>query len=501
MAYAHFERLSALDLSFLAVEDGRSHMHIGGVSIFEAGPLRGEDGGLDFERILAFIESQLHKLPRLRQRLEWVPGFRQPVWVDDERFNVHFHVRHAALPPPGDERQLKRLAGRILSQEFDRAKPLWEDWFVDGLEGGRFALVSKVHHCLADGISGVALANLLVGADPEYRPAPRKQWIPRPAPSASHLFLEEARHRVVAPLALLRSAVRGSEGRSASARTPSPGLRELVDLAGQAFAGGGSTPLNVEIGPHRRFDWTGQPLARLRAIGASAGGTLNDVVLAVASGALRDFLRRRGVGVDGIEFRAAVPVSVRSDSERQALGNRVSAMLVGLPLDEPDPWRRLLRVIETTHELKASGMSGAGDLLTEALDLLPAPLLVPLLRWGARSSVANVVITNVPGVQHPVYLLGARQLETYPVVPLAGSQALGIALLSYDDSLYWGLNADWDALPDLHDLVSAVDASFEELEAAAPLRSEPAPPEPAHPPDRSPPAREADERAAPGAGE
>ena len=467
MAYTHFERLSALDLSFLAMEDGRAHMHIGGVSLYEAAPLRSEAGGIDFERVLSFIDAQLHKVPRFRQKLAWVPGFGQPVWIDDARFNLRFHVRHTALPPPGDLRQLKRLAGRVLSQEFDRGKPLWEYWFVDGLEGDRFAVISKVHHCMADGISGVAIGNLLVGPDPDYRPAPRKEWIPRPAPGGAQLVLEELRHRVTAPFALLG----GGEGRSdpgGAARAGSrSGWRNLLENASSALAGASQTPLNVEVGPHRRFDWTRLALDEVRAVGGRAGGTINDVVLAVASGGLRSFLRRRGVAVESLEFRAVVPVSVRSGAEGDSLGNRVSGMLALLPLEEPDPWKRLLRVVETTHELKASGQSGAGDLLTRAIDLLPTQLLAPLFRRAARSSVANVVITNVPGPRVPVYLLGARQLETYPVVPLAPNQALGIALLSYADGLFWGLNSDWDAVPDLHDLVDDLENGFRELRAVA----------------------------------
>jgi len=472
MAYAHFERLSALDLSFLAMEDGRAHMHIGSVNVFDAEPLRHEDGGIDFERLLAYIDAQLHKVPRLRQRLEWVPGFGQPVWVDDARFNLRFHVRHTALPPPGDMRQLKRLAGRILSQEFDRGKPLWEDWFVDGLEGNRFALISKVHHCMADGMSGVAMANMLVGPDPAYKPAPKKDWIPRPAPGATQLVLEELRHRVGAPLALLRGGTEEAEGgsrpRSASRGSSFSGLRAMVDNVWDSIGSGSQTPLGVEIGPHRRFDFTQLPFDELRAIGTSAGGTLNDVVLAIASGALRSFLRRRGVSVADLDLRAAVPVSLRSQGEREAPGNRVSGMLTRLPVDEADPWRRLVRVVETTHELKSSGLSGAGDVVGQVIELLPPALLGVLFRRAARSSVANVVITNVPGPRVPVYLLGARQLGTYPVVPLAPNQALGIALMSYDRDLFWGFNADWDAVPDLHDLVEDVEAGFQELRALAP---------------------------------
>ncbi len=467
MAYAHFERLSAMDLSFLGMEDGRAHMHIGSVSIYDAGPLRREDGALDIERILSFIEAQLHKVPRFRQKLAWVPGTGQPVWVDDARFNLRFHVRHTALPAPGGERLLKRMAGRVLSQEFDRGKPLWENWFVDGLEGNRFAVITKLHHCMADGIAGVAMGNLLVGADASYKPPPHKEWIPRPAPSGARLFAEEMRHRATAPLALVRDALAAAAGREGNEEEIGPasrsGFRALVETASNAVAHGTATPLNVEIGPHRRFDWTHFPFAELRAIGASADGTLNDAVLAIASGALRAFLRRRGVAVHEIDFHAVVPVSVRRRAERRRAGNRVSGLIARLPLDEPNPRARLRRVVETTKELKASGQSGAGDLLSQAIDLLPARLVGPLFRRAARTSAANMIITNVPGARVPVYLLGARQLETYPVVPLMANQALGIALLSYDQSLFWGFNSDWDAVPDLHDFVGDVEAAYGEL--------------------------------------
>ncbi|MFA9565682.1 MAG: wax ester/triacylglycerol synthase family O-acyltransferase [Acidimicrobiales bacterium] len=459
----HFERLSAMDLSFLAMEDGRAHMHIGGVSIYEAEPLRGPDGGIDFERVVSFTEAQLAKFPRFRQRLAWVPGFAHPGWVDDDRFNLPFHLRHTALPAPGDVRQLKRLAGRILSQEFDRSKPLWETWFVEGLADDRVAVISKTHHCMADGISGVAMGNLLVGANPDYEPPPPPAWTPRPAPGSARLVADELRHRVTAPLRLLGSS-RGEGGGGRSGLRPS-GLGGLV---GSALRQASDTPLNVPVGPHRRFDWTSLPFDEVRRIGKNAGGTVNDVVLAVATGALREHLQHEGVAVDDLDFRAVVPVNVRNAREDGTLGNRVSELIARLPIDEPDPWSRLLAVVEMTRELKASGQSGAGDLINQAFDLLPTQLLTPLFRLMSGSSVANLIMTNVPGPRVPVYLLGARQLETYPVVPLLANQTLGIALMSYEHGLFWGFNADWDTIPDLHDLVERVDTGFSDLSAAAP---------------------------------
>ena len=464
MSGPHFERLSAMDSSFLSMEDGRAHMHMGAVSIYEAAALRGEGGGIDFERVVSFTEAQLQKVPRLRQRLAWVPGFGHPVWVDDERFNLRYHLRHTALPPPGGERQLKRVAGRILSQEFDRDRPLWEDWFVEGLEGDRFALISKVHHCMADGLGGVAIANLLVGTDPRYEPPPAEPWVPRPAPGGAELVLEEMRHQLAAPARLARPPG-GGGGRTRRATPTAEGMWKLV---GNAVRRGSPTPLNVRLGPYRRFDWTRLPLDEVRAVGKRAGGTVNDVVLAVATGAVRNLLQRRNTDVEHLDFRAVVPVSVRGPADGSALGNRVSELIAALPIAEQDPFRRLDAVIELTRDLKSSGESGAGELLAQGFDLVPSRLLGPLFRLASRASVANMIITNVPGPRVPVYLLGARQLATYPVVPLMDHQTLGIALMSYEDGLFWGFNADWDAVPELHGVVEDVESGFAQLLGSPP---------------------------------
>jgi len=241
----------------------------------------------------------------------------------------------------------------------------------------------------------------------------------------------------------------------------------LIDGISSLSEGASSTPLNVPVGPHRRFDWARLPFAEVHDVAARAGGKVNDVVLAVAAGALRNFLLKRGMMVDDLEYRAIVPVSLRAGADKSDLGNRVSGLVARLPLEEADPWKRLLYLVEETRDLKSSGFSGAGALATQLIDLVPTQLLGPLIRRVSRSSAANIVITNVPGPQVPVYLLGALQLECYPVVPLASSQALGIALISYDGGLYWGLNADWDAVPDLHDLAESISSGFDDLKAAA----------------------------------
>jgi diacylglycerol O-acyltransferase / wax synthase len=453
----HHERLSGQDLSFLAMEDGRAHMHVGMVSLFDAGPLRLDSGSIDVERIMSFVEAQLHETPRLRQKLAWVKGFGQPVWIDDVDFNIHYHVRHTALPPPGDIRQLKRLAGRIMSQELDRGKPLWEHWFVDCVEGDRFALITKVHHCVADGIAGLAIIGSLVGPDPDREVEQPKSWVPRPPPGDARLLVDELRHRSMAPVEFLSAQLRrfGSSDSPFSLR----GLRDLTDTS----IGGNRTPLNVSIGPHRRFDWVRLPFEEVHEIAARAGGKINDVVLALTTAALRGFLRERGVGVDSLELRAMVPVNIRNESDSRTSGNHVSNLIVPLPIAEADPWSRLEQIVATTLELKRSTSSATVDDMSHLIDLLPPPLLGPVLRRGSQTTPANLAVSNLPGPRVPVYLLGARQLEAYPVLPLIGNQALGIALMSYDDSLCWGFNSDWDAMPDLHDLVERVEASFDEL--------------------------------------
>jgi WS/DGAT/MGAT family acyltransferase len=386
-----------------------------------------------------------------------VKGFGQPVWIDDPDFNIHYHVRHTALPPPGDIRQLKRLAGRIMSQELDRGKPLWEYWFVDCVEGDRFALIAKVHHCVADGIAGLAIIGSLVGPDPAREFEPRETWVPRPAPGDAQLLVEELRRRSVAPIELLGEQLRrlGSSGSPFSLR----GLRGLAD----ASLGGDRTGLNVQIGPHRRFDWVRLPFEEVHEIAARAGGKINDVALALTTAALRGFLRGRGVDVDSVELRAMVPVNIRNESDSRTAGNHVSNLIVPLPIAEADAWSRLEQIVATTRELKRSTSSLTVDDMSHLIELLPRPLLGPVLRRGSQSTPANLAVSNLPGPRVPVYLLGARQLEAYPVLPLIGNQALGIALMSYDDSLCWGFNSDWDAMPDLHDLVDRVEASFDEL--------------------------------------
>lgn len=471
MNYSHFERLSALDNSFLGIEDGVSHMHIGSVAIFEKGPFGTPAGGVDVEAIRVLMESELYRVPRYRQKLQRTPIFDQPVWVDDPHFNLGYHIRHTHLPLPGDERQLKRLAARLMSQELDRGKPLWEMWVVEGLPDDRFAIVTKVHHCMIDGVGSVQLTGAVMRPTPERPVAidPPPRWIPRPAPTGLELVVSELTHRVVTPVKAIAAA-------ALTALRPMQalgGARHVATALGASLGAGvrsaSPTPLNVPIGPHRRFDWTVADLGALKAVRARHGGTVNDIVLAVLAGALRTFLRRRGLDPSGLDFRAMVPVNIRDAKSRGDVGNRVAMMFVRLPLEERDPVERLHRTVAETMHAKRSKQAAGTQLIESLSDATTPALMVQFANLTALARPFNVVVTNVPGPPIPVYIHGARMLAAYPLVPLFANQALGIALFSYAGTLHWGFNADWDALPDLHDLVESVEHELAALTARAPV--------------------------------
>jgi diacylglycerol O-acyltransferase / wax synthase len=467
MAYTHYERLSALDATFLELESPSVHMHVGAVAIFAAGELRTPEGGLDFERIRALAEPALRRTPRFRMRLERIPLFGRQVWVDDPAFNPDYHLRATALPEPGDARQLKRMAGRIFSQKLDLRRSPWELWFIDGLEGDRFAVLSKIHHCMVDGVAGADLLSGFMAAaldEAGAQGAPRR--VARPAPGPARLLADELARRAALPWKMGRTALR-------LARRPALGYREARRTAqamGSALfstlGAASGTPLNGDVGPYRRFDWTRMELGRVRELKTRLGGTVNDVALAVVAGAMRQFLERRGLETDGLDFRAMLPVSVRTSDEHGRLGNRVAFLIAQLPVDEADPRKRFECVLETTRRLKASDVVQGGELIEGIGEWTLGNPVAWLSQLAARTRSYNMVVTNVPGPRVELRLFGARLEEVYPLVPLFSNQALGIALFSYQETLFWGFNADWDALPDLHELVHDVE---EELEVLAKL--------------------------------
>lgn len=460
-----YERLSALDNSFLVLEGANTPMHVASTAIFDATPLLGAAGGVDFERFARHVASLLHLIPRYRQRLAYVPVGGRAVWVDDDSFNLHYHLRHTCLPRPGDEEQLKRLCARIVSQALDRGKPLWETWIVEGLEGGRMAMISKVHHCMVDGISGVDLLSVLMSPTAETAPpSALVSWAPQPLPSPARLLRDEVIERVKTPANLLRRLWREPARVLDDLRG---GMSAIADVIGAGARVVSASPLNQPIGRHRQFDWLSMDVSALGEIRQHLGGSFNDVVLAIVAGAMRRFLLRRKHPVAGLDFRAFVPVNVRTSEERGALGNRVAGWIVDLPIDEVDAGRRLRRVTASTAELKASRAAHGTEILARALDWTGATVLGLALRFAAQASPFNLVVTNVPGPPVPLYLLGARMLEAYPLVPLLPGQALGIALFSNAGKLFWGFNADWDSLRDLRALVIDVNASLVDLQKAA----------------------------------
>jgi diacylglycerol O-acyltransferase / wax synthase len=457
------DRLTGLDASFLHLEDGAAHMHVAGVMIFEGSPPPYDD-------LLEAIERRLGLVPRYRQRLAFVPlGQGRPKWVDDPHLNLRYHVRSTALPAPGSEQQLKDLAGRVFAQALDRDKPLWEIWLVEGLEGDRFAMLSKTHHALVDGISGVDIMSVLFDTSPDPA-APTdtgERWLPRPLPSPVQLLGEALMERATIPGELARSVRSIFRG----PRRVVEGLRDAaVGVGAMAWAGlnpAPSSPYNKSIGPHRRYTWVRANLADIKAIKNELGGTVNDVVLATVAGALGKHLRRRGHNTDGLELKAMVPVSVRADVESGALGNRVAAMMAPLPVWCQDAVARLDIVREELKGLKSGGQAVGAQVLTELSGFAPATVMDQASRLMSRQRFFNVVVTNVPGPQQPLFLAGRRMIDPFPMVPLAKNQGLGIALLSYAGRINFGLVGDYDVMYDLDDFADDIEDSLAELAAEA----------------------------------
>jgi diacylglycerol O-acyltransferase len=469
-------RLTGLDASFLHLENGGAHMHVAGVMLFDGDPPA-------YEELVEHTDSRLHLVPRYRQKLAFVPlGQGRPRWVDDPHLNLRYHIRRTALPWPGSEAQLRALAGRVFSQPLDRDKPLWEMWLVEGLEPGpdgpRFAILSKTHHALVDGISGVDIASVLFDPDADPMPAlDTPRWLPAPEPSRAQLLAEALVERATVPAEVVRTLRAVLRGPRQIARALG---ESLVGVGAMAWAGlrpPPPSPYNTDIGPHRRFVWTTVSLADVKAIKNELGGTVNDVVLAAVAGALGRHLRRRGEQIGTQPLRAMVPVSVRSDSQRGQLGNRVAAMMAPLPVADQDPVARLATVSAAMAEIKRSGQAVGAQVLTELSGFAPPTLMAQGSRLVSTERFFNLVVTNVPGPQFPLYLLGRELREIYPMVPLARGQALGIAIMSYNGRMGFGLLGDWDAMADLDDLAGDLRMSLTELGNAAGVElHEPEPP-------------------------
>ena len=409
-------------------------------------------------------------MPRCRQRLADVPLDQgRPVWVDDPHFNLRYHLRHAGLPAPGSEEQLKNLAGRVFAQRLDRTKPLWELLLVDGLHDDRFALIAKSHHALVDGISAVDITTVLFDDVPDA-PAtapPRKPWAPRPLPTPAQLLSDALLERATRPAEAVRSARAVVRAPRQLLRGTRDGLQAMGALAFAGLRPAPPTPLNVEVGPHRRYTWVDAELVELQRIKDALGGTVNDAVLAVVAGALGRFFRHRGLDTDGLVLTVLVPVSVRADSAQGALGNEVAAMWASLPVGIEDPVRQYAAIRDAHGELEDKRQAIGARTLTELAGFASPTIMSQAARLQQRQRFFHLVVTNVPGPQQPLYLLGRRLHALYPVVPLAGRQALGVAVMSYDGKLGFGLLGDYDALADLDTLADFLRTSIDALAAGA----------------------------------
>jgi diacylglycerol O-acyltransferase len=454
-------------------------MHVASTTIFE-GPAPDHDEFRDH------IASRLHLVPRFRQKLRFIPfGQGRPVWVDDPHLNLDYHVRRTALPPPGSEDQLRTMAARVFSQQLDRSKPLWELWLVEGLAGNRFAIVGKSHHALVDGVSGMDITTVLFDAarEPEAPAAPETGWLPRPEPSAAKLLGDALLARATSP----REIVRGARAVLRGPRQVASQLVEGATAAGKMLRAGASappTPFNVDIGPHRRFAYVQADLAEVKRIKDEHGGTVNDAVLSIVTGALGRYLRARGYDTSELEMRAMVPVSVRTEQQEGALGNRVAAMMAPLPVWCEEPVERLKLLTTALRDLKRSKQAVGAQVLTQLGDFAPPTIAAQAARLQARQRFFNLVITNIPGPQFPLYLLGREMQAIYPMVPLAQRQALCIGIFSYNGQLNFGLIGDYDAMADLDSFTLDLAAASEELAAAKPApkrRRAPAKPKRARP--------------------
>jgi diacylglycerol O-acyltransferase / wax synthase len=461
-AAGNLERLTAVDASFLTNESDTSHMHIGGLLIFEGPPPRYVD-------LVEHVRGRLDQVPRFRQKLV-VPPLEagRPLWADDVNFNLTYHVRHTALPDPGGEAELKRLAARVFSQRLDRSKPLWEMWLVQGLDRDRFALLTKTHHAAVDGIAGVDIGTVLFDLEPVPEPARVEDgWVPAPTPGTTQLIARGATDVATAPVKLAERVVAAVRHPETAARRAVEALEGVAEVFGAFADPAPDVPLNQAIGPHRRFTWARSELATFKRIKDTFGGTVNDVVLAVVTGALRKWLHERSIRTEGLELRALVPVSIRTADERGQLGNKLAAMRAPLPVYVEDPVRRLRVVSEQMEGLKRSKQALGAEVISRFNDFAPPTLLAQAARINFSTRLFNMIVTNVPGPQQPLYVLGRELEEVFPVAFLPQNHALAVAIMSYNGRICFGLLADYDSMGDVETVARGLAESLAELERAA----------------------------------
>jgi diacylglycerol O-acyltransferase / wax synthase len=449
------EWMSPTDASFLHIEGTNTPMHIGAVSIFEG-------TAPPFARLEEMVLSKLDTVPRYRQKVRFVPlGLGRPVWVDDPHFNLGYHLRHSALPAPGTEEVLRRTAARIFAQHLDRRKPLWEIWMVEGVSENRWALLSKVHHCMVDGVSATDLMTVMFDDSPPQPPGQR--WQPAPEPTSAELVLRTLTRQALNPSEQLR-AVRAAVSRPRTSLAQAQALVRGVASTAGLLRPLGASSLTGSIGPHRTWSTAYVPVSDVKAIRSALGGTVNDTVLTIVAGALRELLVSRGESIEG-GVRVLVPVSVRQPGERGVYNNQVSAMFPTLPVGTEDPVERLQSVRAQMDRLKQSGQAVAGEVLTSLSGFAPPLLLALAGRLAARSPSLGVQtgVTNVPGPQQPLRTLGRRLLGSFPFVPLIGNVRISIAIFSYNGGIYFGVTGDYDSSSDIDVLTAGVERGAAEL--------------------------------------
>jgi diacylglycerol O-acyltransferase / wax synthase len=452
------QRLSSQDASFLHLEDDVSHMHIGSIAVLEGPPPA-------YDQLAEHVRCKLPEVPRYRQRVHFLPlALGRPVWVDDPHFNLGYHLRRTALPEPGGDEELRLLIGRVMSQQLDRSKPLWEMWMIEGLRDNRWVLLSKVHHAVVDGVAGAELVSAILDEEREQEDPDSVEWRPEREPPGPELAARALVERAFSPYEGIKSIV-GAPRRAADLAVGT--ARGLLTMAGLLKPPPRSS-LNGPIGPHRRWNWARSELSEVKLIRNAFGGTVNDVVLTAIAGGFRELLLERGEAADR-DVRSLVPVSVRAPDERGAYNNRVSAIFADLPVGIEDPVERLAAMHEQMENLKRSHSAVAGDVLVGLTGFAPAMLLSLGLRAATRVPqwTVQTVTTNVPGPQKTLYAVGRRMLECFPYVPLAGHVRVGVAIFSYDGGLHFGVTGDWDHAPDIEVLCRGIERSMAQLVAAA----------------------------------
>jgi diacylglycerol O-acyltransferase len=451
------QRLSALDASFLDVETASAHMHVGWAAAFDPPEDRPAPS---FEQLRDHISRRLHRAPRYRQRLAGVPlGMSRPVWVDDESFELSHHVRRAST---GD---LRELAGTVFSTPLSRSRPLWEMWIADELEDGRIGLVGKAHHCMVDGLAAVELAALVLDTEPEPPPEPPDSWEPQPAPGPATRLVVGAVDRARDQLSLFGTAATLVTSPARVATGAQRAARALVSSLAPTNPVGA---LNDPISPYRTLASLGRSLDELRAIKRAYGCTVNDVVLAASCGGVRRYLERREE--EPARIKAMVPVNVRADGAENELGNRISFIFLELPCDEPNPIQRLRNIVRATSEAKKSGEPAGATTVLDLAAAAPSLLQRALSRLVASPRTFNVVVSNIPGPQEAMWMLGCRLREAYPVVPLADGHALSVGFTSVSGGAFFGIYADRDAVSDAERLAADIGRELDELAEGASLR-------------------------------